>query len=71
MHDLGKEKEVAPNLCTVPKGIQIRSPHGYEEPLGFGSYYKTINLTRLCLAIHCAEALEIVQTTLLTLLQPC
>lgn len=61
---------MAPDLCTVPKGILIQSPHGYEKPLGFGNRYKTVNLTKLRLAIHCAEALKIVQVTLLMLLQP-
>lgn len=54
---------------TLPKGIQIQFPRGYEKPLGFGSP-KTINLTKLCLAIHGAEALEIVEVTFLVLLHP-
>lgn len=58
------------HFCTLPKDIEIQFPHGYEKPLGFESHYKTINLTKLCLAIHGAEALEIVEVTLLVLLHP-
>lgn len=61
---------MAPDLFTVPKSIQIQLPHSYEKLLGVGSRWKTINLTELCIAIHCAEALEIFQITLLMLLQP-
>lgn len=57
------------HLRTLPNGIQIQFPCGYEKPLGFGSP-KPINLTRLCLAIRGAEAMEIVEVTLLMFLHP-